>query len=407
MTRPSGRTVGRSLAECTARSISPSKRAVSSSFVNRPFPPASDSGRSWMASPVVLMTLSGSWTKSQPSAAARRSCPSCACASASGLPRVPMTRVERSAITNPRPLAGTLEWTPGWVNAVVCAAARTYRVASCAREGYLSRNGSGLEPGFPDGCRCSQITGRCHGLDWVAINSRVNDSRAPYTRSPVSTRPAGWLTGGQRRLRPLEPMRSALMEPKQDAGVHAGIRERKRRARQPECVRSEPSRALLLGRQGRRGLDRRYRRWVPIAGERLRLRRVEPHGQVERTFRGGKPVYFLVLARSLVLNVQVERAVGPVPEGHPAAHREAVEAVRCLKARRVVERDRPERIDGRRAALIEMGRGFGPALKRLAGLLAGAGWGNPILGQVGSQSEPGEDGPLAIVVPADAPRIRV
>ena len=57
MAMPSGSRVGRSLAECTARSIAPARSALSSSFVNRPLPPASDSGRSWIASPVVLMTL--------------------------------------------------------------------------------------------------------------------------------------------------------------------------------------------------------------------------------------------------------------------------------------------------------------------------------------------------------------
>jgi hypothetical protein len=54
--------------------------------------------RSWIASPVVLMTLNGICSTLQPSAAARRSWVSCACASASGDPRVPITRVAGSAI---------------------------------------------------------------------------------------------------------------------------------------------------------------------------------------------------------------------------------------------------------------------------------------------------------------------
>ena len=48
-----------SLAECTARSIAPATSASSISLVNRPLPPASASGRSWMRSPVVrIATIS-------------------------------------------------------------------------------------------------------------------------------------------------------------------------------------------------------------------------------------------------------------------------------------------------------------------------------------------------------------
>ena len=48
--------VGRSSAEWTATSMSPASRAMSSSLVKRPLPPASNRDRSWMASPVVAMT---------------------------------------------------------------------------------------------------------------------------------------------------------------------------------------------------------------------------------------------------------------------------------------------------------------------------------------------------------------
>ena len=53
---PSGNTVGMSFDECTAMSILPASSASSISLVNRPLPPASDSGRSWMRSPLVEMT---------------------------------------------------------------------------------------------------------------------------------------------------------------------------------------------------------------------------------------------------------------------------------------------------------------------------------------------------------------
>ena len=86
---PSGISVGRSLAEWTAASTSPARRAASISLVNRPLPPASASGRSWIASPLVRMILSSMRSISQPCASARRRRVSFACASASGEPRVP------------------------------------------------------------------------------------------------------------------------------------------------------------------------------------------------------------------------------------------------------------------------------------------------------------------------------
>ena len=91
-TRPGGRTVGMSFDECTARSIAPAASASSISLVNRPFPPTSASGRSWMASPVVRMILISMRSASSPPAAASRRCTSRACASASGEPREPMRK---------------------------------------------------------------------------------------------------------------------------------------------------------------------------------------------------------------------------------------------------------------------------------------------------------------------------
>ncbi len=46
-----------SFEECTARSMAPASSASSISLVNRPLPPASASGRSWIMSPVVRMIL--------------------------------------------------------------------------------------------------------------------------------------------------------------------------------------------------------------------------------------------------------------------------------------------------------------------------------------------------------------
>ena len=53
---PSGSAVGMSFEECTARSMRLSLSACSISLVNRPLPPTSESGRSWMMSPEVLIT---------------------------------------------------------------------------------------------------------------------------------------------------------------------------------------------------------------------------------------------------------------------------------------------------------------------------------------------------------------
>ncbi len=54
MTRPSGVTEGRSLAECTARSARPSSTAAWTSFTNTPLPPSSQIGTSRRRSPLGL-----------------------------------------------------------------------------------------------------------------------------------------------------------------------------------------------------------------------------------------------------------------------------------------------------------------------------------------------------------------
>ena len=80
---------------------SPASSASSISLVNRPLPPASASGRSWMRSPVVRITsnLDPLRDRAVRRAPARRA-PCAACASASGLPRVPIRRI---AVADCRP----------------------------------------------------------------------------------------------------------------------------------------------------------------------------------------------------------------------------------------------------------------------------------------------------------------
>ena len=84
-------------------SMRPASSASSISLVNRPLPPASDSGRSWMRSPLVEMTSMAKASSARSCAAISRARVSCACASASGLPRVPILNtvvcMARSVIT--------------------------------------------------------------------------------------------------------------------------------------------------------------------------------------------------------------------------------------------------------------------------------------------------------------------
>ena len=93
-TRPAGKNVGMSFDECTARSMAPASSASSISLVNRPLPPASASGRSWIMSPVVRMVLISIRSGARPQALARRLATSRAWTSASGEPREPMRRMD-------------------------------------------------------------------------------------------------------------------------------------------------------------------------------------------------------------------------------------------------------------------------------------------------------------------------
>jgi len=69
----------------------------------------------------------------------------------------------------------------------------------------------------------------------------------------------------------------------------------------------------LLRRHGWKLLDPCDCRRVPSAGERIRFGGVEAHSQIEGPLRRGKPVGLLVLARVLVLEIEVERTVGVGP----------------------------------------------------------------------------------------------
>ena len=55
MVNPSGRFIGTSFIECTAKSARPSAKACSSSFTNKPLPPIRANGESRIWSPIVVM----------------------------------------------------------------------------------------------------------------------------------------------------------------------------------------------------------------------------------------------------------------------------------------------------------------------------------------------------------------
>src|SRR5262245_10130716 len=82
----------------------------------------------------------------------------------------------------------------------------------------------------------------------------------------------------------------------------------------------------LLTAQARQCHVHDWRR-VPLASKCLRFWSVKAHQQVERTFRGRKPVSYLVRTRTCVLEIQVKRSIGVVPQRHPTADVKAVEGV--------------------------------------------------------------------------------
>jgi hypothetical protein len=65
---------------------------------------------------------------------------------------------------------------------------------------------------------------------------------------------------------------------------------------------------VLLSNQAWKTLRPHDRRWIPLAGERVGLRTIKAHGQIERSLRCGEPVDLFVRPWALVLEVEVERA---------------------------------------------------------------------------------------------------
>ena len=76
------------------------------------------------------------------------------------------------------------------------------------------------------------------------------------------------------------------------------------------------------------------RRWIPFASEGFRLRAIKAHGQIETSLWRRKPVALLFLARAVVLEIEVERAIDVGLERHPTRNREAIQAISDLKSSR-------------------------------------------------------------------------
>src|SRR5262249_12701622 len=86
--------------------------------------------------------------------------------------------------------------------------------------------------------------------------------------------------------------------------------------------------------------------WIPTSIRHLRLWGIEPQGQSKLTaLRRWQPVRFLVRARALVLDIEIERTVSVERERVAVADGEAVERVGDLEALRVVHGQRPEGAD--------------------------------------------------------------
>src|SRR6516225_9503797 len=102
--------------------------------------------------------------------------------------------------------------------------------------------------------------------------------------------------GQKRTLGRLRAM--SALPPKPDIGTHS---RNVRFVPKADMRRSFGTINLLTAyARQRHALDRR---WVPLAGERLRVRRVKPHQQVELAFWGREPVGFLVCARTFILEI--------------------------------------------------------------------------------------------------------
>ncbi|MNF92442.1 hypothetical protein D3C84_750870 [compost metagenome] len=99
-----------------------------------------------------------------------------------------------------------------------------------------------------------------------------------------------------------------------------------------------------------------------------------------------------------MLEIQIQRAIGVVLERHPAADGKAVEFVANLEAFRVIQGDRPERIDRRLRALVEMQHVVVGTVEGLPLVVPQVQRIDRILRQVSPQPDLRDDGALEVVV---------
>jgi hypothetical protein len=94
------------------------------------------------------------------------------------------------------------------------------------------------------------------------------------------------------------------------------------------------------------------------SGQRLGLRSVQAHGQIERSLWRGKPIGFQLFSRALILGNKDQANHLDRTERHQAADGEAVQHVADLESFLIVKRDRPEGIDRQGCALLKGDRVF-------------------------------------------------
>src|SRR6266481_3206287 len=112
----------------------------------------------------------------------------------------------------------------------------------------------------------------------------------------------------------------------------------------------------------------RDRRRCPLAADHRIIGPVHAQGQIETAGRGRQPVAFLIAAWRLVLDVEIERAIGVELQSIAIANSETLDRVRGKVAVIVIESERPESPHRRNLALLKM---HGVKLGALKSLAAG------------------------------------
>jgi hypothetical protein len=137
-------------------------------------------------------------------------------------------------------------------------------------------------------------------------------------------------------LRP--PARAACGVPGADLGSKNQAEQRMRslKARRNRLLTAQAENCLRTRDGGR----------TPLAGEHLRLRRINAQRQGKRPSGGWKPVGILALTRTFVLKIEIEGTVRVKLERHPATDGKPIEWVRNREALRIIKCSRPKGVCG-------------------------------------------------------------